>query len=117
MAVTGRRLSELYADIAARYGSYEMAERGFRFSQEEKARINKLLMEDRQLPDFGLELQRVSYADGCKVCFQGGGWVLARFSGTEPLLRVFCEMDTAERAGEMAARMERFLGLDSRNLE
>ena len=117
LATTGRRLSELYQEIVERCGSFEMAERGYRFSQEEKGRINKLLMEDKQLPDFGLDVEKVSYADGCKVYFKDGGWVTARFSGTEPLLRVFCEMDTAERAGEMAARMERFLGLDSRNLE
>ena len=77
----------------------------------------QLLMEDRQLPDFGLELQRVSYADGCKVYFKGGGWVVSRFSGTEPLLRVFCEMDTGERAAETARQMEAFLGLEGRNIE
>ena len=44
-------------------------------------------------------------------------WVVCRFSGTEPLLRVFCEMDDAGRAGEMAGRMEAFLGLEGRNIE
>ena len=117
LATTGRRLSEIYQEIVERYGSFEMAERGYRFSMEEKARINKLLMEDKLLPDFGLEVEKVSYADGCKVYFQGGGWVVARFSGTEPLLRVFCEMDTMERAAGAAARMEEFLGLAGRNIE
>ena len=117
LATTGRPLSEIYQEIVERYGSFEMAERGYRFSVEEKARINKLLMEDKLLPDFGLEVERVSYADGCKVYFQGGGWVVARFSGTEPLLRVFCEMDTMERAAGAAARMEEFLGLAGRNIE
>lgn len=117
LATTGRRLSELYQEIASRYGSYEMVERGYRFSQEEKARINKLLMEDRLLPEFSAPVEKASYADGCKVYFKAGGWVLARFSGTEPLLRVFCEMDTAERAAEIAARMERFLNLEGRNIE
>ena len=117
MSTTGRRLSELYGEIAARYGAFEMAERGYRFSREEKARISKTLMEDRLLPDFGLEVEKVSYADGCKVYFKNGGWVVARFSGTEPLLRVFCEMDTAQRAAETAVCMERFLGLEGRNIE
>ena len=74
-------------------------------------------MEDKALPDFGVDIQRVSYADGCKVYFRDGGWVVCRFSGTEPLLRVFCEMDDAGRAGEMAGRMEAFLGLEGRNIE
>ena len=46
-----------------------------------------------------------------------GGWVVARFSGTEPLLRVFCEMDTMDKAAQAAACMERFLGLTGRNIE
>lgn len=117
LATTGRRLSEIYQEIVGRYGAFEMAERGYRFSMEEKERINKLLMEDRKLPDFGLDVEQVSYADGCKVYFKDGGWVVARFSGTEPLLRVFCEMDTMDKAAQAAACMERFLGLTGRNIE
>ena len=117
MSTTGRSLSELYREITRRCGSFEMVERGYRFSQEERARIGRTLMEDKALPDFGVDIQRVSYADGCKVYFRDGGWVVCRFSGTEPLLRVFCEMDNAGRAGEMAGRMEAFLGLEGRNIE
>ena len=117
MATTGRRLSEIYQEIAGRYGTFEMAERGYRFSQEEKARISKLLMEDKLLPDFSIGIEKVSYADGCKVYFKGGGWVVARFSGTEPLLRVFCEMDAMETAARVAACMEKFLDLTGRNIE
>lgn len=117
MSTTGRSLSELYQEITRRCGSFEMVERGYRFSQEERARIGRTLMEDKALPDFGVDIQRVSYADGCKVYFRDGGWVVCRFSGTEPLLRVFCEMDDAGRAGEMAGRMEAFLGLEGRNIE
>ena len=94
-----------------------MVERGYRFDEAEKARINKLLMEDKLLPDFGVEIEKVSYADGCKVYFKEVGWVVARFSGTEPLRRVFCEMDTTERAAKAAACMEAFLDLTGRNLE
>ena len=117
MATTGRSLSELYREITQQCGSFEMVERGYRFSQEEKARISRTLMEDKLLLDFGREVEKASYADGCKVYFKGGGWVVSRFSGTEPLLRVFCEMDTGERAAETARQMEAFLGLEGRNIE
>ena len=59
----------------------------------------------------------MSYADGCKVYFKDGGWVVSRFSGTEPLLRVFCEMDSIQRAADIAAQMEAFLGLTGRSAE
>ena len=117
LATTGRRLSELYQEITDRYGTFEMVERGYRFSPEEKGRIHRLVMEDKALPDLGLDIERVSYADGCKVYFKNGGWLISRFSGTEPLLRVFCEMDTVARAAETAACMERFLGLEGQNIE
>ncbi len=117
MSTTGRSLSELYREVTALCGSFEMVERGYRFSREEKEQISRTLMEDKLLPDFGAPVEKVSYADGCKVYFQGGGWVVSRFSGTEPLLRVFCEMQTAGQAAEVARRMEVFLGLEDRNIE
>ena len=117
MSTTGRRLSEIYQEIVDRYGTFEMVERGYRFSLAEKERIHQTLMVDKLLPDFGLPVEKVSYADGCKVYFQEGGWVVCRFSGTEPLLRVFCEMDQTARAASIADRMAAFLGLESRNME
>jgi len=117
MASTNQSLSELYREITEQCGGFEMVERGYPFSREEQERIRRTVLEDKLLPDFGLEIGRASYADGCKVYFQGGGWVFCRFSGTEPLLRVFCEMDTAQRAAEIACRMESFLNLEGRNVE
>lgn len=40
-----------------------------------------------------------------------GGWVIARFSGTEPLLRIFCEMPTAEDAVKVCEIYENWLEL------
>ena len=117
MATTGRRLSELYQEMVDRYGRFEMVERGYRFSREERQRISALLLEDRRLPEFGRPVEQVSYADGCKVRFQGGGWAVCRFSGTEPLLRIFCEMDREDRAAAEVRRLEEFLGLDGRKAE
>lgn len=115
LATTGRRLSEIYSEITERYGVYEMEERDYKFSAEEKQRIMKLLLQDKLLPEFDQEVERISYADGCKVYFKNGGWIIGRFSGTEPLLRIFCEMSTLEAARAVTARMESFLGLHHPN--
>lgn len=111
MAVTGRKLSEIYREITDRFGEFHMAERDYRFTQERKVEVHKTLMIDKKLPDFGTEIDHVSYMDGCKVYFKNGGWIIARFSGTEPLIRIFCEMSTIAEADRICDEMKDFLGL------
>lgn len=111
IAVTGKKLSEIFNDIEAECGKIFMEERDYKFNQEKKDRIKKLLLEDKKLPELPFEISKVSYLDGSKVYFVNGGWVTARFSGTEPLLRIFCEMPAAEDAVKVCEIYEEFLGL------
>ncbi len=57
-----------------------------------------------------LEIDKISYLDGCKVYFKNGGWIIARFSGTEPLLRIFCEMGDPKMRQDIE-RFEEFLNI------
>ncbi len=75
-----------------------MVESNLEFDPSEKPRIEKLIMEDRKLPVFGEPVSRVSYEDGCKVFFANGDFIICRFSGTEPLLRIFAESHDEETA-------------------
>lgn len=111
IAKTGRKLSELWKDIQTEFGTFEMAEHDYHFSNEKKDEIYKTLMTDKLLPKFNLEIEKVSYLDGCKVYFKNGGWIIARFSGTEPLMRIFCEMSNIEQAEETADVLKTFLGI------
>ncbi|WP_373217535.1 phosphoglucomutase/phosphomannomutase family protein [Ruminococcus sp. 5_1_39BFAA] len=109
IAVTGKKLSEIAKDIEKEYGAIYMEERDYKFTPERKNEIHRILMEDKLLPKLPYAIERVSYLDGCKVYFKNGGWIIARFSGTEPLLRIFCEMDTEEQAVELCGIFEEFL--------
>ena len=40
----------------------------------------------------GLKVAGIDTTDGFKFNFEGGGWMLVRFSGTEPIIRVYCEV-------------------------
>lgn len=112
IAVSGKKLSEISADIKREYGAINMAERAYRFTPEEKERIYSVLMLERALPEMpDQEIEKVSYEDGCKVYLKNGGWISARFSGTEPLLRIFCEMSREEDAVRLCRIWEEFLGL------
>ena len=111
LSVTGRPLSGLVRDIFDEFGELHVAEYDWALTEARKAEITRRVFERRELPDFGLPVRRVSYEDGCKVYFDGA-WIIVRFSGTEPRVRVFAENDTMEGASGLVGRMADFLGLD-----
>lgn len=111
IAVTGKKLSEIAKDIENECGSIYMEERDYKFNQEKKDEIYKTLMIDKELPQLDYEVEKISYLDGCKVYFKNRGWIIARFSGTEPLLRIFCEMPDPEDAKKLCNSYEEFLEL------
>ena len=90
--------ARIMADLTARFGSFEMADSDFSYPAEQKPQLTHLLFEQKALPAFDRPVRRVSYEDGCKVYFEDGGFVVCRFSGTEPLLRFCAEADTKEKA-------------------
>lgn len=111
IAVTKKKLSEIYGEIEEECGAIFMEERDYKFNQEKKEAIHKILIVEKKLPELPYEIDKVSYLDGSKVYFKNGGWVIGRFSGTEPLLRIFCEMPEPEMAKQVCDIYEAFLGL------
>ena len=104
LCVTGRPLSTLVQEIYDEYGEMHMAEYDWALTGARKAEIHQKIMVDRNLPDFGLPVERISFMDGCKVYLQGG-WIIVRFSGTEPRVRIFAERDTLAHARELVRIM------------
>ena len=98
VSVTGKSPAELVDKLEEIYGKHVMVEDNLRFAVEKKAEIMKLIYEDKALPDFEKEVVRVNYEDGCKVYFADDSFVICRFSGTEPLLRIFAESSNEETA-------------------
>jgi phosphomannomutase len=45
----------------------------------------------------GLKVEGLVTLDGYKYELEDGGWLLIRFSGTEPIVRVYCETTEADR--------------------
>ena len=111
LAVTGKKLSELYKEICDIYGELAYAEAAFTMTQERKAELQQLLFEQMACPDFGSNVEHISREDGCKVYFKDGSWVICRFSGTEPLLRMAAEAETKAAADAYIARWKSFLAL------
>ena len=110
MSVTGKKLSESVKELYARYGEMRMAEYDWALTEEKKQQLSNLVMKDKKLPDFGQPIIRTNYMDGCKVYFRDG-WVILRFSGTEPRVRIFAEAPSKEEADALVRRMADFAGI------
>ena len=111
ISVIGKSPSEIMADLESQFGKFFMVEDNLRFEPERKVEINQILMVDKKLPEFNREVVRVNYEDGCKVYFDDDSFVICRFSGTEPLLRIFAESHYKVVAEQYIKDFKSFLNL------
>ena len=110
LAVTGKSISALYKEITDQYGALLYREADFHMTAERKAELQALLFEQQIVPDFE-DVVRVNREDGVKVYFKDGSWVICRFSGTEPLLRMAAEAESGEQAEGYIAKWRALLEL------
>ena len=71
-----------------------------KFTGDKQERIEKILAsKPNQIA--GLKVTGFSGVDGYKFSLEDGGWLLIRFSGTEPMMRVYCETTHQEKVNDI----------------
>jgi alpha-D-glucose phosphate-specific phosphoglucomutase len=100
VAVEGKSLNTLLADLYRRVGEFHTDRRNLRLSPELEAGYADKV---RNLPATlaGRKVLQVITVDGVKLLLEGGGWVLFRKSGTEPVVRVYAEARSAAVLAEL----------------
>ena len=111
LAVTGKSVARLYREITEQYGRLFYEEAAFTMTNARKQELQDLLFRQNQVPDFGNAVEKINREDGCKVYFTDGSWVICRFSGTEPLLRMAAEGSTEAQARGYIRLWRESLGL------
>lgn len=111
LSVINKTPAEIMKKLEKLYGKFIMVENNLSFSIEYKETINKILFEEKKIPNFSQKVTKVNYDDGCKVYFDNGDFVICRFSGTEPLLRIFAESNNSKKANEYINVFKEFLNL------
>ncbi|HKM23570.1 MAG TPA: phosphoglucomutase/phosphomannomutase family protein, partial [Erysipelothrix sp.] len=111
VAVTGKKIGQLVNELYREYGDLYNKEQAYSFDQDKKDSINNILFIEKKVPSFDNSIKSVSYLDGLKVYFDNDSWVSARFSGTEPLLRIFAESSSQDETEKIINNMEEFLEL------
>ena len=108
-AAIGKSLSKFWKELEERYGAFVMAQDNSRFTEEKKEKVFKTLFVDKLTPEFSKKPCRISYQDGVKYYFDDDSFVICRFSGTEPLLRIFAEGKTEEQALKLIKTVKDFI--------
>lgn len=110
LAVTGKSISEIEREIRDEVGTLVYREADFRMTPARKSELQILLFDRKVLPELN-HICRVNREDGVKLYFEDGSWVICRFSGTEPLLRMAAEAETATQAGALIEAWRTLLNL------
>jgi len=104
IAATGKPLSEMIDAMEQEFGRTEYARRDIRATTDRCERLLERAGSGELDDAFGLELARRESIDGVKLSFGTGAWILFRRSGTEPLIRIYCEAPDRESVENLLER-------------
>lgn len=93
MVKTGKRPSQLLDLLFTKVGAHYYDRVDTQFPTEQRDSVRQRVMAAKPGIELGgLIVTSLNTTDGFKFNLEGGGWMLVRFSGTEPIIRVYCEV-------------------------
>ncbi|GAA3224531.1 NTP transferase domain-containing protein [Oerskovia jenensis] len=109
LARTGKKISELREMIYEITGRLYTLEAGVDSTPEMRVAVPRRLEADPLTHIGPYPVVSISHLDGTKIVLENDNWALLRFSGTEPVLRMFVEADSPEKAGELLDWLKGFV--------
>ncbi len=114
MVRTGKRPTELLQLLFERVGEHYYDRIDIRLTGEEMKTAAQRRLENVDLSECtlgGLAVTERVTIDGYKFLMEDGGWLLVRFSGTEPLIRIYTETTRKEKVASILADGQKLAGL------
>jgi phosphomannomutase len=97
----GKKPSEIVRDIWREFGEFHFERRDLHVPIEAGQKLVSDLRENTPDSLAGDKIVDVATLDGTKLIFEDDSWILFRQSGTEPLLRIYCEATSVEKMIKM----------------
>jgi phosphomannomutase len=95
---TGKSPSELIDYLYSRVGPHHYRRVDIKFPEAERQSIIARVKSNPPPAIDGAKVVKLDTTDGYRFNLVDNSWLLIRFSGTEPLLRIYSETDSPERA-------------------
>jgi alpha-D-glucose phosphate-specific phosphoglucomutase len=97
MVRTGKSPSELLSYLYSKVGPHYYKRVDIKFPEQKRQSIIDRVRKPIETID-GVKVTKLDTTDGYRFILADNTWLLIRFSGTEPLLRIYNETDSPERA-------------------
>jgi len=113
MVKLGKKPSELITYLYDQVGAHYYKRIDSNFPAEQREEIIARVQKSAPASIAGLEVTGVDTTDGFRFNLEGGSWLLIRFSGTEPIIRVYTETTHQEKVEQILKEGMALTGLDS----
>ena len=111
MVKLNKKPSELLELLFSKIGPHYYDRIDSRFSGDRKKKEEKILSTKPE-SIAGLKVTGLNTIDGYKFSLEDGGWLLIRFSGTEAILRVYCETTHEDKVQSILDEGLKIAGID-----
>ena len=109
LKVTNVRLSALRTQLIDRFGGFDFHEQTLSFDHATSEMLKQSMMDDAFEQLQAGTIDSINRLDGVRINFDDGSWVLCRFSGTEPVVRVYAESCSPDRTRFIMDTMCRYV--------
>ena len=101
MLQTGKTPSQLLEYLYSKVGPHYYQRRDFTFPEDQRQTITKRVSDNLPQSIDEVKVVRVNTTDGFHMTLADTTWLLIRFSGTEPVLRIYAESDSLARVEKL----------------
>ena len=111
MAKTGKNPSQLIEYLYNKVGPHHFDRVDIKFPEEERRVIIERIKDNPSQYIDGVKVVKFDTADGFRFILSDTTWLLIRFSGTEPLLRIYAESSTPVRVEKLLELGKKLAGV------
>ncbi|MBI2761448.1 MAG: phosphoglucomutase/phosphomannomutase family protein [Chloroflexi bacterium] len=111
VARTGKTPTQLLRALYDKVGEHHYDRTDVHLEEAQKAGIIASVSGGRPAEVGGYKVTGTSNLDGYLFNLEGGGWLLIRFSGTEPLMRIYTEVPDRARVPDVLEAGKRLAGV------
>ena len=111
MVKTGKTPSQLLEYLYSKVGPHYYDRNDFHISTAKRQTIFKRLNSSSPNSIGGMKVTKLDTTEGFRFFLSDKSWLLIRFSGTEPLVRIYSEAESLKRVRELLDEGKKLIGL------